>query len=499
MLVAVPVGVWVARAPGGEFVYANRTFTEIMGMTARADVAAGEYAAPYGICGLDGEPYPEDRMPFVQALRARETVIVDDIVIHRTDGGRVNIRASARPVFGGDGEIAYVVIAFIDISREVAAERARLESEARLRRAHRLESVGTLAGGIAHDFNNLLAAVRTLASTLEVEDPDPARKADLRRIVDVTDSAVQLTRALLGFAGRGRNLSAPVSIDEVVGSLGEILKRTLGRGIEVAVHLGAGRHVVTGDFSQLQQVVLNLVVNARDAIEGPGRIEVRTSAGEGEVVLEVTDTGTGIDPAIRDRIFEPYFTTRTAGPTHGAGLGLATAYGIVDGHGGTIEVGDNPVARGTRMRVRLPARPGVSPAPAASAEGRALSRGSGLVLLAEDEPAVRHSVERALVLLGYEVVLAADGVEAVARFGERHGELAAVLLDMSMPRMGGRAAYQAMATVDPCVPVLLMTGYALNHEAQEILDLGVRGFLPKPFDVRALSAAIERARQGPSR
>src|SRR4051794_14600096 len=153
----LPVGVWVARAPTGEFLYANRRFNDIMGMGARDDVAAGEYAAPYGIYDRAGNPYPEHRMPFVQALAAGTTVVVDDIVIHRTDGAKVNIRAFARPVTGAGGAISHVIIAFIDITREVVAETARAESDRRLGRAQRMEAIGNLAGGIAHDFNNVLA------------------------------------------------------------------------------------------------------------------------------------------------------------------------------------------------------------------------------------------------------------------------------------------------------------------------------------------------------
>ncbi|MFL5321349.1 MAG: two-component system sensor histidine kinase NtrB, partial [Myxococcaceae bacterium] len=336
----LPVGVWVARAPKGEFVYANKMFGEIMGMSARSDVAAGEYAQPYGICGRDGEPYPENKMPFVRALLARETVIVDDIVIHRTDGRKVNIRAQARPVFEPSGEIGHIVIAFIDITREVVAEAARVDSEERLHRGQRLESIGNLAGGIAHDFNNLLATIRMAASTLQLRETDPSRREALELIDQVTESGIHLTRSLLGFAGRGKHLAAPLHLNDVVKSMGELFRRTLNRRIEVVMELTRDGDVVLGDFSQLEQVVMNLMVNARDAIPDAGTITLRTwrSSGsdpEGDsVVFEVSDTGTGIDPAIHHRIFEPYFTTKTTGPVRGTGLGLATVYGIVESHGG---------------------------------------------------------------------------------------------------------------------------------------------------------------------
>src|SRR5450432_2015790 len=208
----LPVGLWVARAPGGELVYANSQFAEIMGQAGRDDVAVGGYSEPYGIFGRDGLPYPETKMPFVRALLARELVICDDIVIHRGNGVRVPVRAFARPVTDGNGLITHVVIAFFDITKEVEAEHARAETEKRLHRAQRLEAIGTLAGGIAHDFNNLIFGIKLIASDLAGSEPDPKRKASLGLIDDLTDRSGTLTRSLLGFARRGKHRTMPVSL-----------------------------------------------------------------------------------------------------------------------------------------------------------------------------------------------------------------------------------------------------------------------------------------------
>jgi two-component system cell cycle sensor histidine kinase/response regulator CckA len=485
----LPVGVWVAKAPGGEFVYANKMFGEIMGMNAIDDVAVGEYAAPYGICSRTGELYPESGMPFVRAMQERRTVIVDDIVIHRRDGTKVYIRAQARPVFEGD-EITHVVIAFIDITREAEAELARAESEARLLRAQKLEAVGKLAGGIAHDFNNLLATVKLLASTLRIDETDPSRASSLDQIEHVTDSAVQLTRALLGFARRGRNLRRPVGLNRVVGQLAPILARTLGDHIQVETRLEARRDAVVGDVSQLEQVLVNLVVNARDAMPEGGTLTVRTCDRGDHVVLEVTDTGTGIAPEIRDRIFEPYFTTKS--DLHpGAGLGLATVWGIVENHQGTIEALDAP-PHGTTMRVSLPSV-GQAPAEPAPAN-QPLQRGRGLVLLVDDDAGVRASGRLALEALGYEVELASDGFEAIERVRARRGDIAVVLLDLVMPRLNGRGAFEAIRALDPSVKVLVTTAATNNEEVQDLLDRGANGFVPKPFSVGALSVALAALR-----
>ncbi|MDB4928075.1 MAG: Sensory box histidine kinase/response regulator, partial [Myxococcaceae bacterium] len=364
---ALPAAIWVGSAPRGETVYTNGEFREILGLTAPPDAERGNYVGPYGVHTVDGAPYPEHRMPFERALAARATVEVDDLVIHRHDGGRVHLRVFARPLFDERGEVTHVVESFTDITREVLAERARAEGESRLGQAQRMDSIGNLAGGVAHDFNNLLATIKILSSLLRAGESDPARLTAFAQIDQVTDSAAKLTRSLLGFARRGKNLSQRVSLDAAARSVAEIVGRTVDRRIEVRFE---GEAVdVVGDATQLEQVIMNLLLNARDAIEGAGTITVRTGLVEVDAaraaklgalapgphaVLEVIDTGTGIDPAVRDRIFEPYFTTRAAGSGHGTGLGLAVVYGVAQSHRGAVEVAPNQPC-GTTMRVLLPA------------------------------------------------------------------------------------------------------------------------------------------------
>ena len=489
----LPVGVWVARAPNGEFLYANSAFAEIMGMGARNDVSRGEYAGPYGICTRAGEPYPEDKMPFVRALHERRTVIVDDIVIHRHDGGKVSVRAQAKPVFDAAGEITHVVIAFIDITREAQAEAARVESELRLGQMQRMESIGTLAGGIAHDFNNLLAAVKMMAAVLRRNENDTTKLGYLEQIDQVTDSAAQLTRALLGFARRGKHLSSRVSTHDVIHGVAALMRRALDRRIEVVTELRATVGDVDGDFSQLEQVLMNLVVNARDAMtnldHSGGRLVIATRDEGKNVVIEVTDSGTGIDASVRARMFEPYVTTKKQGEG-GTGLGLATVWGIVENHGGRIEALDAK-PHGTTMRVTLPAASAEAPRVAKGERLRDVVRGSGTVLVVDDERPVRESIAAALRGLGYRVFCAEDGEKAVEMFRERD-DIDAVLLDMVMPRMDGRSTYLALKDVRPNLRVVLTTGFALNEEAQRILDLGVREFIAKPFSVELLSQVIAR-------
>ncbi len=487
----LPVGLWVARAPTGEFVYSNRMFAEIMGQTGRDDVAVGEYSAPYGIMTRDGAPYPEHRMPFVRALQERQVVVVDDLSIHRPDGTKVDVRAFAQPVTGADGDITHVVICFFDITREVAAETAQKESELRLHRAQRLEAIGTLAGGIAHDFNNLIFGVKLVAAELANSEPDPERRAQLELIDGITERSAGLTRSLLGFARRSRHRAAPVMLDDVIAQMRALLERTLSE-IAITFELGADRRgTIVGDESQLEQVVMNLVVNARDA--GSNAVVVRTRSDAGHVVLEVIDNGGGIAAELRERVFEPYFTTKEQGAQQGTGLGLATVLGIVEGHGGTIAIDDGLDGSGTTMRLRFPAAlfeiKKTRPATAVG-EGTGRPNGSGRILVVDDDQLTLRALAGMLRSLGYEAVVATSGSEAVEVYRRDPAAIHAVVLDMIMPGMTGPATYAALRAIDPEVAVLGMSGSATAVDAQALLDDGVRAFMAKPYAADALARVL---------
>ncbi|NUP09590.1 MAG: response regulator [Polyangiaceae bacterium] len=499
---ALPVAIWVGRAPSGECVYVNREFERILGIAPPEDAARGNYVGPYGVHLPNGDVYPEDRMPFERVLRSKRTEVIDDLVIHRHDGERTHLRVFAAPLFADDGAIAFVVEAFTDITREVEAERRRAEGERQLQAMRRLESIGSLAGGIAHDFNNLLSIVTLVAGHLRTGEDDASRLAMIEHLEEVAGSASKLTRALLGFARRGKHLSAPVSLHEIVGSVVELARRTFERRLEVVAALDADRDTVLGDGVQLEQVVMNLVMNARDAITAQGRITVRTyvasfAAGEHAIVgpgdyavLEVEDTGSGIDGTVRDRIFEPYVTTKASGAHKGTGLGLATVYGIARSHGGAAEVATTST-RGTTMRIALP----LTSQPLAAREKRAhcgIVKGRGTILVVDDDPLVLRMTVKAVGGLGYEVLSAQGGADAIELFRTSRDRVTAVVLDMIMPGIGGKETYLAMKNIEPTVRVLLTTGWSLNDEAQHILDLGVRGFLSKPFDLAGLSQALAR-------
>lgn len=529
----LPVAVWVARAPTGQEVYTNREFAEIMGQHL-AHVRVGGYSEPYGILTYDGKPYPEAQLPFVRALIERRKIVADDIMIRRPDGSIRYVRAFARPV-EKDGEVSHVVIAFIDITREVEAEKAKADSEARLARSQRLEAIGTLAGGIAHDFNNLIFGIKLLAAELAASETDPKRLASLRMIDDVTERSAVLTRSLLGFARRGKHRAMPVALNDVVQAMHDLLTRTM-TGVVITFELDAAlRGTIIGDVSQIEQVVMNLVVNARDAVKDKnGRVVVRTRSvaastnaaaatnrhgnghgsglgdGQGEghgsahgsslgsVVLEVSDDGPGIPLEIRDRVFEPYFTTKNHGSQRGTGLGLATVFGIVEAHGGTVEIDDGLDGRGATLRAFFPAvDAAVVEAPEADANGNSnsgyIATGTGTILVVDDDHLVRRAVASMLKTAGYMVFEATSGAEAIALYREHHPVIRGVVLDMIMPGLNGPATFHELRQIDPNVNVLLMSGFAMNEDVQVLLDAGARGFVTKPYSPEGLSRALATA------
>ncbi len=395
------------------------------------------------------------------------------------------------------------------LRREVAARTGQLtealaerqKAEQALAQAHKLEAVGQLAGGVAHDFNNLLAAILGYADLLKNEAaPGSLAEEAAGTIAQAAQRASDLTRQLLAFARKGKVRDEPVDVHLLVGEAAQLLSRTIDKRVRVVQELRAPRSTVRGDAAQLQQVVINLAVNARDAMPQGGTLtlgsEVQALTDDdahargmapGEcLVLSVTDTGAGIPATVRDRIFEPFFTTKGEG--RGTGLGLASAYGIARGHGGAIRVYSEE-GKGTRFLVYLPLHgdtPIATPPPAARPTGE------GRVLVIDDEEVVRAAAARILASLGYEPVPLGSGAAAVEWVQGHPGEAAAALLDLSMPGLDGHDCFRAMRALDPTLPVLIASGYARDGRVQEMLDGGAGDFVAKPYLVADLAQALAR-------
>jgi PAS domain S-box-containing protein len=377
----------------------------------------------------------------------------------------------------------------------------RRELEQTLQQAQKLEAIGQLAGGVAHDFNNMLTAIMGATDELAQLVQDPEQRALCGLISSASDRASELTRGLLSFSRKGKLHAAALDLHEVIRDTVRLLERSIDRRVKVFVDLGAPTAVVVGDPAQLQNAVLNLGINARDAMPDGGELHISTAVRELNeaacaglamdlppgtyLQLSVRDTGVGIPGELRERIFEPFFTTKPVG--QGTGLGLAAVYGISVEHGGAVSVESEP-QRGSVFHLYLPLSDHNIPSRRPTREAEA---GSGLVLLADDEPLVRDVGYQLLQSLGYQVVLAKDGEEAVRAFELHHAQLAAVLCDLVMPALSGTDATVRMREIDPQVPVVLCSGYPRDERhrgAGPVSD----AFLPKPFHRSELSRVLSR-------
>lgn len=371
------------------------------------------------------------------------------------------------------------------------AEEQRAALEGDLQQAQRMETIGQLAGGIAHDFNNLLAAISSTAELVLADVDDPAIRADVEAILDAAQRGGRLTKQLLTFSRRGLTRREAIEVDPVVTHMADLLRRTIGEHIDLEVDAGAAGALVAGDPAEIEQVLLNLVVNARDAATGAGlHIVVRTQHRDGEVHLEVRDDGRGMGPEVAARAFEPFFSTKAA--DRGTGLGLSIVYGIVNRMGGSVSIDSEPGA-GTTVLVRLPCADVTGPlAEATPSPAEAISLGE-LVLLVEDEPAVRRAAQRLLERAGHRVVSAADGHEAIDHLLD--GLRPEVLLtDVVLPGgLSGHDVAEHVRAAAPDVRVVYASGYSQDVLTPEQLDAEGATFVAKPFTSDALLAAVAGA------
>jgi len=382
-------------------------------------------------------------------------------------------------------------------------------TQVQLLQAQKLESLGRLAGGIAHDFNNLLTTMRGFASLVQMDlaDDDP-RWQDMQRVITAAERAAGLTRQLTLFSRRDPSQRQPMRLNAIVEETHALLKETFPRVIETKLVLEPKMWTTEADPSQMSQVLMNLCVNARDAMPEGGVLTLETrnvtldeeyARGHGEaepgryVRLSVSDTGVGMSKEVQAHLFEPFFTTKGVG--EGTGLGLATVYGIVKAHEGFINVYSEP-GKGSTFRVYLPAT-SVGEAPTEEGSVVKLARGTETLLLVDDEQAVLGLGRKVLERCGYTVLVAHNGVEALEVYEERRGEIALVLLDVVMPKLAGGECLRGLQALDPEVRVLIATGHTVGTVVQELLREGAVGVVEKPYGLQSLSVAVRKALDAP--
>ena len=456
----------------------------------------------------DGSPYPISECPHMQVLASGQTLRgQNDFFLHK-DGRMLPVTCSTAAI-KGDGAIAGAVLVVRDVSEQRRAEQVHREQEEAFREAQKLESIGVLAGGIAHDFNNLLTGIMGNAGLARraVLGGHTERAANLiEDVLNASERAADLTRQLLAYAGKGQFVIQAVDIGTLVTEVSTLIRASISRKITLVMDIPEECPPIEGDRTQLQQLVMNLVINGGEAIgdsAGTLTLRIRTehfterrermrTAGfpihAGDYVrIDVIDTGAGMDQETRDRIFEPFFTTKFLG----RGLGLSAALGIVRSHRGAIGVSSEP-EQGTTFTILLPVlsmpqrvrrgSPDVYP-------DRDL-QGVGTVLVADDDPAVRALAASVLREAGYTVELADDGVHAVERLQELGGKVSLVLLDLTMPRLAGAEAALELRRIQPDIPIVAMSGYGDIEAMQRFSGSRIDDFLAKPFRPDELAAKV---------
>jgi two-component system, cell cycle sensor histidine kinase and response regulator CckA len=483
VLEAFPHGIWLIDVHG-RIVQANAASRQIWSDAPEHLDSLSEYRAFWADTG---EPVLFEDWPAARALRSGETSHHREIQLETPDGARKSLLLSAVPLRDPEGELAGALVISEDITERRAREAAERQQTEQLLQSQKMEAIGRLAAGIAHDFNNLLTGILSYSDLILQElRPDDPLRADVDQIRDAGQRAAGLTRQLLAFSRRQLLHPRVVSLNLAVTELEPMLRRLLGPQVTLELELDPALSNVLVDPTQIEQVLVNLTLNARDAMPEGGRLHIATANAELEgdswVTVRVSDTGIGIEEAIQPRIFEPFFTTKQAGA--GRGLGLSTVYGIVEQSGGRITLESRP-GEGTTFTIYFPRYWGSEPA-----IGTAIQRmpqvGTETILLVEDEAAVRTSVRRLLEWHGYTVLEAANGAEALRVYQSHPNEIDLVLTDIMMPEMGGYELIERLREQRRDLRVLFMSGYAERAVTTDGSIPAGTGFLQKPFTVETL-------------
>ena len=474
----------IAIIQNGLLKYVNPHLAEMAGYTVAelTDTPFSDYIHPDELPSVL-ENYRR-RMAGEDAPSTYEGAIIDK------HGGKIDVEFDVGLIAYQGNPAAFTIVR--DLS-----ERKRLEAQLRL--AQKMEALGTLAGGIAHNFNNLLTGIMGCSSLVLLEtDPTHPNCEHLKNIEKLVESGAKLTRQLLGYAREGRYEVRPISLNQVIAETANTFA-AMRKDIRVHQELAGDLPDIRADWGQVEQVLLNLWVNAADAMPGGGDLFLKTMNVTDQdigakpykispgayVLLTVRDTGIGMDKETRERVFDPFFTTKGMG--RGTGLGLASVYGIVKAHGGYIDL-ESEKGQGTTFSLYFPTSE--RRAKEAVKRTKRLTKGTGTILLVDDEHMVLEVSVKMLKRLGYAVLKAKGGREAIDIYEAHKNEIDLVVLDMIMPGMGGGETYDRIKEINPGVRVLLSSGYSLDGQASEILNRGCDGFIQKPFKMEELLGKV---------
>lgn len=462
----LPVPVIIAEGPDVRITRYNKAVIDMLVDSSATveDIKLAEHRSFWPTFHPDGTPYDVEDLPLTQAIKKGKVTQGREIIVRQGDEDRW-ISASAAPLYGENGEIIAGIVVFPEITK-----RKMLEEQ--LRQSQKLEAVGQLAGGVAHDFNNILMALQGNATLLlEMMEDESREKEYVSEIFASSDRAVKLTRQLLAFSRRQIIQPTDLDMNQVVSDMLKMIRRTIGEHIALVFKPHSGIRRVHADVGQMEQVILNLCVNARDAMPEGGDLLIETGrlnadasyremhpqVEEGEyTLLSVTDTGVGMEPEVAARIFEPFFTTKEKGK--GTGLGLSMVYGILRQHGGYIHA-YSEVGQGTTFKALIPATEGCAEA-VDEDEVVPAAGGTETILVAEDDADVRRLAQRMLESAGYTLLLAGDGEEAMKIGRENIAKIDLAVLDVVMPRASGKAVADALHEKRPGLPIIFSSGYS---------------------------------------
>ncbi len=496
VLDAVPAAVFVSLDPECRHMIGSRRTYEIVGLPPGSNVSIsapeGEKASTVRIMKNDREVPPHEH-PVKMAAATGKAVRNSEFDLLSADGSRRNLLGDAVPLLSEDGRPRGAVGAFLDITERKAAEE-------RLRQTQKLDSVGLLAGGIAHDFNNLLTSIMGNASMV-LDDVDPKSAERIKEVIRSAERAAHLTRQLLAYSGKGQFVVRDLDVTEAINEITGLVEFSIPKSVQLAVNAERRLPIVRMDPSQLQQILMNLVINAGEAIgEGnPGRVTVATSMADVEegfvdamgedvapgryVSIAVSDTGSGIDEEKKTRIFDPFFTTKFTG----RGLGLAAVAGILRSHKGAITLESAP-GRGSTFQVFLPAAETYVP----ESEQEPVTEERATVLVVDDEAAVRDFIGAVLRRQKYRVVLASDGREALAVCEREGWRIDAAILDVVMPLMGANDLIPALKSRRPEIRILLTSGHSEAEARGLCAEYPGAAFIQKPYTAQQVARAVDQ-------